>query len=152
MGAVEFLDAGLPLLVAVSPSQFDDAEMHLLTEGFERYFARGERYALLWTLAKGHRSPGWSERRRLGEWVSHPRVMDFTKRLCVCAAAVVPSAIERGALAGIMLFGKPAAPFRAVPNSAAGLDYCFEELGKAGLTLPRPADLIRFETLRALGE
>lgn len=149
---MQFLDADLPLLIAISPSHFDDDEMQQLRDGFERYFARGEKYALLWTLAKGHQSPGWRERKRLGEWISHPRVVDFTKRLCVGSAAVVPNAIERGALAGIMLIGKPAAPFRAVPNAAEGLDYCFEQIAKAGLALPKPAPVLRFEVLRALGE
>lgn len=148
---MKFLDAGFPLLVCVSPAKFSDQEMQVIKDGFERYFARGEKYAMLWTLAKGHQNPGWSERKRVGEWVGHPRVMDFSKRLCVCAAAVVPSAIERGALAGIMLFGRPPIPFRAFPTAEQGLDFCLDGLVNAGVPLPKPVDMLRYETLRALG-
>lgn len=122
-----------------------------MEQGFEGYFARGERYALLWTQPKQGRLPGLRERTRIGAWISHPRVRDFTKRLCVGAAAVVPNAIMRGALSAIMLVGKPPTPFSAVSTTEQGLDYCFKHIAEAGLSLPRPEALLRYEALRAIG-
>lgn len=31
-----------------------------------------------------------------------------------------------------------------------GIDYCLERIRAEGLVLPKPPDLVRFETLRAL--
>jgi len=148
---VRFYDAAFPLIVAVSGADFGDDEQRAMEEGFEGYFARGERYALLWTQPKQGRMPGLRERSRIGAWLAHPRVRDFTKRLCVGAAAVVPSAIMRGALSAIMVVAKPPTPFSAVTTAEEGLDFCFARLGDAGLVLPRSEALVRFEALRAIG-
>lgn len=123
-----------------------------MIDGFDRYFARGERYALVWAPAKSLALPGLRERQRIGEWIRHPRVADFTKRLCVGTAAVVPNAIARGSLSAVLLIGKPPVPLRPVASVADGLDFALERLHAAGLRLPKPADLLRFELLRELKE
>ena len=148
---MRFYDAGFPLIVAISEADFGDDEQRSMEEGFEGYFARGDRYAMLWTQPRRGRLPGLRERARIGAWISHPRVRDFTKRLCVGAAAVVPNAIMRGALSAIMMVGKPPTPFSPVSSAEEGLDYCLARISDAGLLLPRPEALIRFEALRAIG-
>jgi len=147
---VRFYDAGFPLIVAISNADFGDDEQRTMEEGFEGYFARGERYALLWTQPKQGRLPGLRERTRIGAWIAHPRVRDFTRRLCVGAAAVVPNAIVRGALSAVMLVGKPPTPFSVVSTAEQGLDFCFAKIAESGLALPKPEDLVRFEALRAI--
>jgi hypothetical protein len=58
----------------------------------------------------------------------------------VGVAAVVPSAIMRGALSAIMLVGKPPTPLSAGSTAEHGLDFCFARIAEAGLPLPKPED------------
>jgi hypothetical protein len=139
------------LVLAISDADFDDNEHRTMSAGFDGYFARGERYALLWMQAPNGRSPGLRERAQIAGWIAHPRVRDFTKRLCVGAAAVVPNSIVRGALSAIMMVAKPPTPFNVVSTPAEGIDRCFEYLAASGLSLPKPKDLIRREALLAIG-
>lgn len=138
------------MLVAVSSPRFDELEVRTLIDGFERYFGRGERYALVWAPARNLALPGLRERQQIGEWIRHPRVAAFTKQLCVGTAAVVPNAIARGSLSAILFIGKPPVPLRPVATVADGVDFALERLAASNVRLPKPADLLRFEVLREL--
>jgi hypothetical protein len=147
---VRFLVEAFPLIVTVSAPVWNAEEVRALIDGFEPYFQRGERYAVLsvpWPKAP---APGHAERKLITQWTGHPRVREAIKRLCVGAAAVVPSAVERAALSIIWALGKPPCPSEAVPTAERGLDYCFARIREEGLALSRPADLMRYETLRAI--
>ena len=144
-----FVDA-FPLIVTVSAPVWDAAEVRALIEGFEPYFQGRARYAVLSVAPPKAPAPGHAERKMIGEWTSHPRVREAIKRLCVGAATVVPSAIERAALSIIWALGKPPCPSEATPTIERGLDFCFMRMREEGLELPRPPDLLRYETLRHL--
>jgi hypothetical protein len=111
---VRFFDGSFPLVVTVTDKNFDASEVRLMAEGFERYFERGERYAVLAVAPRNVPAPGPLERTLIGEWANHPRVRDFSRRLCVGTATVLGSPLTRVAFSVIMAFGKPPSPVEAV--------------------------------------
>jgi hypothetical protein len=147
---VRFFVEGFPLIVTVSAATWDPAEVRALIDGFEPYFQAGKRYAVLSVPTPKAPAPGHVERKLLGAWTSHPRVRDAIKRLCVGAATVVPSAIERAALSIIWALGKPPCLSEATATIERGLDFCLERIRREGLHLPKPPDMVRYETLRAV--
>jgi hypothetical protein len=149
---VRFLVDCFPLVVTVSGPVWDAAEVRALTDGFEPYFQGSERYAVLSVPTPKAPAPGHAERQMLGAWTNHPRVREAIKRLCVGAATVVPSAVERAALSIIYAFGEPPCPSEAVGTPERGLDFCLQRMREEGLRLPKPPDLVRYEMLRALNE
>lgn len=149
---MRFLVEGFPLIVTVSAPVWDAAEVRALIDGFEPYLQGRERYSVLSVATPHAPAPGHAERKSITAWTSHPRVRDAIKRLCVGAATVVPSPLERAALSIIWALGKPPCPSSAVSSIERGLDFCFERMRDEGLALPKPADLIRYETARTLRE
>ncbi len=149
---MRFFVEGFPLIVTVSASVWDATEVRALIDGFEPYFQRGERYAVLAVPTPNAPTPGHVERKLLGAWTSHPRVREAIKRLCVASATVVPSALERAALSIIWAFGKPPCPSEAAATLERGLDFCLERMRQEGLRLPKPPDLVRYETLRTVND
>ncbi len=121
-----------------------------MADGFDTYFKRGERYALLTVAPRNAPVPGQRERQLIAEWANHPRVRDFSKRLCVGSATVVSNPLARAALSVITAIWKPPSPFLAVPTVEAGLSYCLEQIHQAGLALPKPRELVRYEMLKLL--
>jgi hypothetical protein len=148
---LRFIDDCFPLIVAISDEKFDTSEVRALSEGFERYFERGERYAVLVATPRHAAPPNHLERKMISEWAHHPRVRDFSKRLCVGTAAIVTSALTRAAFSVIMAFGKPASPIEAVTSLDQGLDYCLRRIQEERLPTSKPNDLVRYEIVRALG-
>ncbi|HEY3495747.1 MAG TPA: hypothetical protein VGK73_13710 [Polyangiaceae bacterium] len=149
---MRFLVDGFPLIVTVSAPIWDAAEVRALVDGFEPYFQGNQRYAVLSVSSPNAPAPGHAERKLIGAWTGHPRVRDAIKRLCVGAATVVPSALERAALQIIWALGKPPCPSEAVPTIERGLDYCLARIRDEGLPMPKPPDLVRYETLRTLSK
>jgi len=123
-----------------------------MAEGFERYFARGDRYAVLAVTPRNAPAPGPRERRLIAEWADHPRVRDFSKRLCVGSASVVTNPLARAALSVIMGIWKPPAPFEIAPTPAKGLDWCLERIQAERLVLSKPVDLVRYEMRKLLDD
>ena len=121
-----------------------------MADGFERYFARGERYAVLSTSPRNAKVPAHAERKMIGEWANHPRVRDFSKRLCIGSAAVVHNALSRAALSIITAIWKPPLPLEIVPTFERGLDYCLQRIREERLPVPRSLDLVRNEMLALL--
>jgi len=147
-----FIDKAFPLLITVSAPSFDAAEMRSMTEGFERYFLRGERYALLSASPRNAPVPGPRERQQIAEWANHPRIRDFSKRLCVGSATVIRNPVARAALTVIMAVWKPPTPFEVAPSAERGLDYCLERVREARLVLAKPQALVRHEMLMLLND
>jgi len=147
---MRIIDDCFPLLVAVPRPTFDVAEVQSMMDEFERYFQRGERYAVLTITARNAPVPGQVERRMIGEWVNHPRVRDYTKRLCVGSATLISNPLARAAHTIIMAFGKPAIPSEAVPTLEKGLDYCLECIRSAALPTSQPLELMRYHLIREL--
>lgn len=149
---MRFIDDCFPLIVIVSRPNFDAAEVRAMIDGFETYFQRGEKYAVLSLSPRNAPVPAQAERKMISEWINHPRVRDYTRRLCVGSATLIANPLTRAAYSIIMAFGKPAAPTEAVPTLERGLDYCFERLRLSGLSTPRSPDLVRYELIRELNE
>jgi hypothetical protein len=147
---VRFIDECFPLIITISAPNFDANEVKSMADGFERYFARGERYAVLSATPRNAPAPDQRERRMIAEWANHPRVRDYSKRLCVGSATVTPNPLARAALSVIMAFWKPPAPFEISPTLEKGLDYCLRRIQEERLSMSKPQDLVRYEMLKLL--
>ena len=121
-----------------------------MANGFERYFSRGERYAVLTTSPRNAAVPAHAERKAIGEWANQPRVRDFSKRLCVGSATVVHNTLSRAALSIIMAIWKPASPLEIVPSFEHGLDYCLRRIREEKLPISKSLDIVRSEMLALL--
>jgi hypothetical protein len=152
---MRFVDDFFPLLVVAHAARFDEVEFREMAEGYERYFKRNERYALLTVLPGEFVRLGACERRLIADWLNTPRVLESAKRLCVGAANVVPSAVARGALTALLWFWTPPTPLRPAATVDEGVDFCFESLAGAKVPLERPMESIRLgvlDHLRNLGD
>jgi hypothetical protein len=147
---VIFIDECLPILAIVQTSADEDGEYRDLTTGFEKYFQRGQRYALLSTKRPGIPAMGAKLRRRIADWANSPRIRTFSKELCVGAASLVDDALSRGALAALLWFWTPPTPLKPVANDAEGIDYCLRRLRDERVALPRGAAEIKSELLGIL--
>ncbi len=121
-----------------------------MIEGFEPYFKRGERYAVVWASTRGAPPPAQQQRRMLADWANQPRVKDLTKRLCVGTATVAESSLMRASLSIVMAFWKPPSPLKVVPNFEAGLDWCLSRIGEERMKLPKPSEVVRRDMLTLL--
>jgi hypothetical protein len=147
---VRFFDACFPLIVTVSSPVFDDAELRAVAEGFDRYFKRGERYALIWSAPRGAPPPGQQHRRGIADWANRPLVRDATRRLCVGTATVTQSQLMRASLSIVMAFWKPASPFKIVSSLETGLDYCLRRILDERLPMAKSPELAKREMLELL--
>lgn len=147
---MRFIDDCFPLVITIAAPNFDDAAFKSMVDGFERYFARGERYSVLTATPRNAPAPGQKERRMISEWADHPRVRDFARRLCVGSSVVAPNPLMRAALTVIMALWKPASPVEVVGSIEAGLDYCLRRIQAEQLPTPKPPELMRYEMLRVL--
>lgn len=150
MKALRFIEDCFPLLVTVGPKRWDPGEIEQMTQGFERYFQRGARYATLFVSPKDADPVGAKERKLIVDYANNPRVKEFSQKLCVASAVVIENTLMRGTLTAIQWFWTPAAPFKAVANVEAGVDYCLDEIEKAKLPLPRSRAALRLELLKQL--
>lgn len=142
---MHILEDYLPLVVCVSGMSFDAAELKLMTDGFEQVFARGQRYAVLFVPQPGLRIPGPQERQALAAWANHPRVVDFSKRLCVGTAAIISNPLFRVALSAIVSFQPIHSRVYPVPTVERGLEQCLEWLEAQRVPLSKPAGLLQYE-------
>ncbi|HEX2860554.1 MAG TPA: hypothetical protein VHN79_02895 [Lacunisphaera sp.] len=147
---MRFIDDWFPLIATINAPLFDEHELKSMADGFERYFERGERYTLITVSPRNAPAPGPRERKMIAEWANHPRVRDFSKRLCVGSATVITNPVARAALTVITALWKPASPLEVVPSIAKGLDYCLRRVQEERLALPGPADLARYQLQRIL--
>jgi hypothetical protein len=145
---MRFLDSCFPLLVCVSGVRFDATEVRDLADGFETYFERAERYALLFVPGAGAELPGAQERKLISTWADHPRTLELSRRFCVGTAVLVENVLARAALTALMAFRDGASKAESVATIDKGLDYCLGRIKDAGLQLAKPADLVRYELSR----
>lgn len=134
---MSFFEGALPLLVHVGPRTYSDADVQELIEGYEGYFRRGERYAVLSFSTSLTGSVPARQRKQLIDWLQTPRVRELAGRFCVGGATVVASALARGAMTALNWFWKPPFPSLSVATSEEGIDWCLDQLAAAGVPLPR---------------
>lgn len=145
---MHFFHEYLPLVVVVSGMRIDAVELRAMSDGFETVFARGTRYAVLFVPLPGMEIPGPQERQELSAWANHPRVVDFTKRLCVGTAAVVHSPLFRVALSAVTAFRPVHARVAAVPSVELGIEHCLARLEAEHVALGKPGGLLQYEILQ----
>lgn len=142
---MQYYEGSWPLLVALAPKVYDRPAVELMQTSFERYFERGERYALVTVSPRGSTPPGANERKAIAEWANSPRVRGYSKQLCVGSATVVENAVMRGALTAMMWIWTPASPHKAVSTVDEGIDFCLDKLKATSIPLPRGAQALRVE-------
>lgn len=140
-----------PLLVAVAPRRWDAEAVKRMSDAFDVYFQRGERYAVISIQPDDSITPGPTERRLVLDWLESPRVRRYAGELCVGAATIMHGALMRGAFTAVLWFWKPPFPMETVPTVARAVDYCVERLRAAGVKVPADsAELTeRVERVRA---
>jgi len=149
---VKFFDEHFPLIVTVAGKLIDATEMQEMSEGYEKYFARGERYAVLNLTPADFQMPDHAARNLVARWVHHPRVREFSKRLCIGAASVQRSLLYRVAFNVVMAFDKPATEIKCVATLEEGLDHCLGCIKREKLAMAKPLDLVRYEVIQQLGK
>jgi hypothetical protein len=144
---VEFFEQYFPLIVALSGPAVDVAEVRQMSEGYEKYFERGERYAVLNLTQRDFVLPDGAGRKLIADWVHHPRVRDYTRRLCVGAVSVNRGLLYRVAFNLVMTFDKPVVETKCVATLEEGLDHCLGRIRAEGLKLAQSPDFVRYEVL-----
>lgn len=141
---VQFNDSLWPLLITIGPDVWTERSVTEMAEGFERYFGRGERYALI-TASPRDAVMAAKERKLVTDWTNTARVRDRSRELCVGSATITHSALARGALTAMMWIWKPAAPHLAVADTDEAMDYALAQLAAAGIALELSPNVMRRE-------
>jgi hypothetical protein len=148
---MRLLSECFPLLVGIAPSRYDADAIRRMSEAFEPYFVRGERYAYVSIQLPDASHPGAVERKLLMDWVELPRVREHAAALCVGAAAVVDGTLMRGALTALLWFWKPPFPLETMRTSEEGISFCLNRLVAAKLVLPEAVPGMKARAGRMLG-
>jgi hypothetical protein len=146
---IRFVEDYWPLLLSVGPRVWDERTVADMAAGYERYFERGERYALI-SGSPRESSIGARERKLITDWTNLPRVRERSGALCVGSATIVRNALSRGALTAILWIWKPASPHLAAATSDEAIDYCLGQLSSAGVRLNGAPESIRRGAQRVL--
>lgn len=149
--SLRFIDDGFPLILSIGPRVWQDSTIDEMAAGYERYFARGERYALISASPRGSVF-GAKHRKQVADWSNSPRVRQKSAELCVGSATLVHDALSRGALTAVLWLFKPAAPHEVVATPQEGVDWCIAKLQAAGIALPRSAAGLRSAALAHLAK
>jgi hypothetical protein len=113
-----------------------------MSDAFELYFQRGERYAVISIQPDNSITPTAAERRLVLDWLESPRVRRHARELCVGAATIMNGALMRGAFTAVLWFWTPPFPMKMVANAAQAVEYCVEHLHAAGVPFnAHPAEL-----------
>lgn len=140
---MRFVDDAFPLLVCIGPPLWDDAAVTAMTEGFEQYFARGVRYAVINHTPRGGGIAGSKERRRIADWANSARVRSISAELCVGSSIVLRDPFARAALAAIQWFWKPTFPYCTTTSPRTAIDWCLGQIHLSALPMPRNDDEVR---------
>ena len=132
---MRFVDTTFPLIITIGSNAYDQAEFDSMTAGFEKYFQRGERYALITYSPDAPTMPDARYRKLVADWANSPRVRELSARLCVGSATVVHSPIMRGALTAILWLWTPPSPHRAVATPQEGVEWCLDRLLLSGISI-----------------
>lgn len=147
--AFRFVLDAFPLIVCVSPRKHGTDTIERMAEGYERLFARGERYALISATPRDADGMGARERKQIADWANSPRVRSASKELCVGSATIVGNALARGALTAILWLWKPSSPHQVFTANDEAIDWCLGQLEAARVRQPQGAAATRAQ-VRAL--
>lgn len=145
-----FIDDELPLIICISPRRHDERAIRMLGEGYERYFARGKKYALISATPRDAIPMGARERKAVADWAGSARVRQKSGELCVGSATIVKDAIAKGALTAILWLWKPANPHHVTTTPEDAVDWCIAQLQAAGVPLPSDPSEMRRRALSIL--
>ena len=145
---MRFVDTTFPLIVSVGSNAYDQAELDDMIRGFENYFARDERYALLNFTPGKPTVPDARYRRLIAGWANQPRVRDLSRKLCVGSATVVQGPLTRAALTAILWLWTPPSPHCSVATPREGVEWCLDKLLLSGITISCSRDQVHAQLAR----
>ncbi len=146
---VQFIDTLWPLLISIGPQQWSERNVAEMADGFERYFERGERYALI-SGSPRESIIAAKERKLITDWTNSSRVRERSRELCVGSATIVRSALSRGALTAMLWIWKPSSPHLAAADADEALDFALQKIEDARLPLTASPSITRREALKIL--
>lgn len=141
-----------PILISVSPVQYSDSTVRQMAGAFEEYFIRGTRYVVISVSPNRAQPPDAKQRKLVTDWISSPRVMSYSGRLCLGSANIVPSALARGLHTALLWAWSPPFPINPVAGPREALDYAIHTLEKASVPLPPGGAALRVKIQRRLQE
>lgn len=141
-----------PILLSVSPVQFTENTVRQMAEAFEEYFIRGTRYVVISVSPKRAHPPDAKQRKLVTDWISSPRVMSYSARLCLGSANIVPSSLARGLHTALLWAWNPPFPIKPVAGAREALDYAINALEKSSVPLPPGGAGLRVTIQRRLQE
>jgi hypothetical protein len=144
--SIRFIDDCFPLVLSMGPRVWQDTTIDDMAAGYERFFARGERYALISAAPRGSVF-GAKHRKQVADWSNSPRVRQKSGELCIGSATLARDALSRGALTAVLWLFKPPSPHQVVATPEEGVDWCIAKLQAAGIALPRSAAGLRSAAL-----
>jgi len=143
-------DEGLwPLVVLRLPTRFTPACMQGIIDGYERTYARKERFASLTDCSSTVRFPGAVERKMLAEWLGQPGRTENEKLYTVGAAIVLTSGPMRALMSAIRWINPPTSPQVWPATEAEAFEWCCEQLVNAGIPLTHDLEAARAEHQRS---
>lgn len=145
-----FMEETFPLIVCVAPKEWDEGQVEKMIAAWERYFARGERYALLSHAPRGGGLANAKLRRRIADWANEPRVRTISAELCVASSNVVRDPFSRAAARALLWFWKPPCPYQTSGAPSEALDWCLTRLRAARVSLGRTEDDLKQRILPVL--
>ncbi len=129
---------------------YDDETMAQMTAQYQRFFDRGDRYAVISTNRAGATSPNAKARRAIADWAGSPRVKKVVSELCIGSATVARGALERGTLTAIFWLWRPPCPYQIAASHEEAVDWTIERLIAAKVPLPLGPDGTRRKALSLL--
>lgn len=141
-----------PILLLVSPTQYTEDTVRQMAEAFEEYFIRGTRYVVISVSPNRAQPPDAKHRKLVTDWITSPRVMSYSGRLCLGSANIVPNALARGMHTALLWAWSPPFPIKPVAGPREALDYALAALEKAGVPLPPGGAALRVKIQRRLQE
>ena len=141
-----------PILLCVSPANYTETTVRQMADAFEEYFIRGTRYVVISVSPKRAHPPDAKQRKLVTDWVSSPRVMSYSGRLCLGSANIVPGSLARGLHTALLWAWSPPFPIKPVAGAREALDYALDALEKASVPLPPGGAGLRVTIQRRLQE
>ncbi len=136
------VEAGMPIVVLVTPPAVDLAWIERQQREFARIFARGERYAVITYSGFVVSIPGAKERRALTEWADEPSNRANQKRLCVGASTQLGSAVQRAFMTALYWMWDPPAPQGIHATLDEAIDWCCDRLAAENVPAP-PREVLK---------
>ncbi len=141
--SVEVQDRTWPLVYVRFPREFSPATMKATIDGFERAYARKERFVVLADGTDIVKFPGPVERKMLSEWTSSPGRREKEKLYTIGTAIVLTSGPMRAMMSAITWVSPPATVQVWKATTQEAIEWCCERLAEAQIPVTAAIEAAR---------